>query len=146
MSEVKNDFYTQYRGSFTSLLKWQNLDNFWRLLLKNDEPCWYVYDTGKPPPAVTLSADEFRNFIQFIDHHLRDLHKHDYCGIVYTDSKTKPTFIKIYDPKNLGVSCGIGPEPIPPGWIISLTEPLTIEKIPPLTPPKKPWWKRLLRF
>ena len=37
-----------------------------------------------------------------------------------------PTFIKIYDPHNTGSSCGSGPVPIPPRWILSRIQPTLI--------------------
>jgi len=37
---------------------------------------------------------------------LRADHHESYCGIVYADDLDKPRLIKIYDPNNLGSSCG----------------------------------------
>ena len=45
-------------------------------------------------------------FVTEIDRLLRQDHAEDYCGIVYADDLQQPRFIKIYDPNNLGVSCG----------------------------------------
>lgn len=137
-------FYAAYRGSFTSLLKWPDLDAFWEVLSARADKGWYIYTTAESPPTRTASADELRHFIGRIDGHLRTEQDGDYCGIVYTDSKTEPTYIKIYDPNNLGVVCGIGREPIFPGWILSLQAPATLDQLPPLADAAKPWWRRIL--
>lgn len=144
MGKEIDPFYTAYRGAFTSLLKWPDLDAFWQLLSEQADRGWYVYTTAESPPEQSLSAEELRAFIKEIDRHLHQAHGEDYCGIVYTDSKAEPSYIKIYDPNNLGVVCGIGREPIFPGWIISQLPPKTLEKLPPLPAGARPWWRRLL--
>jgi len=144
MSTNTDPFYIAYRGAFTSLLKWPDLDAFWQVLASQADKGWYIYTTAEPPPAQSACADELLAFIQQIDTHLHQAHAEDYCGIVYTDSKTEPSYIKIYDPKNLGVVCGIGREPIFPGWILSQIPPKTLTDIPPLATQHKPWWRRIL--
>lgn len=139
-------FYEAYRGSFTSLLKWPDLDAFWQVLSAQADRAWYIYVTAEMPPEQTASADELRDFIRHIDRYLHEAHDEDYCGIVYTDSKTEPAFIKIYDPKNLGVVCGIGREPVFPGWILCQLPPRTLDNLPPLTDESRPWWRRILSF
>jgi hypothetical protein len=54
---------------------------------------------------------------------LRDEHRESYCGIVYADDLDKPRLIKIYDPNNLGSSCGSSKNPPGPGWIMSRCAP-----------------------
>jgi len=144
MQDNIDPFYIAYRGSFTSLLKWPDLDAFWAVLSASADKGWYVYTTAESPPQRALSADELNQFIRDMDRHLHLKHEEDYCGIVYTDSKTEPAYIKIYDPEHLGVVCGIGREPIFPGWIISRLAPKTLAHLPPLAGDKKPWWKRIL--
>ncbi|MDH5180227.1 MAG: hypothetical protein OEZ39_07355 [Gammaproteobacteria bacterium] len=137
-------FYKAYRGAFSNLLRWHELEAFWQVLRRDADQGWYVYQTDSPPPAQPLSAEELQAFIEKIDTRLHTEHTEDYCGIVYVDSRTEPGFIKIYDPNNLGVVCGIGREPIFPGWIISRLAPLSLDGLPPLTEQKSPWWRRLL--
>lgn len=136
-------FYTAYRGSFSAILKWPELDGFWLALKQRAGENWYAYTIGEPPPASPLSAEQLLAFIDSLDARLREEHKEDYCGIVYVDDKSSPSYIKIYDPKNLGVVCGISREPIFPGWIISLLPAKPIEELPPLEEEKKSWWKKL---
>ena len=144
MKNPIDPFYIAYRGSFTSLLKWPDLDAFWQVLSDQADKGWYIYITSEAPPVQVASKDELRAFIRKLDQHLHQEHAEDYCGIVYTDSKTEPAYIKIYDPQNLGVVCGIGREPIFPGWIISRLQPRTLDELPPLQDKAKPWWRRLL--
>jgi len=144
MKKEIDPFYVAYRGAFTSLLKWPDLDAFWQVLSAQAGSVWYIYTTAETPPEQPLSDDELNHFIRQMDKHLHAEHDEDYCGIVYADSKTDPTYIKIYDPKNLGVVCGIGREPIFPGWILSLLPPRTLDQLPPLVDEPKPWWRRIL--
>ena len=143
MNNNIDPFYIAYRGSFTNLLKWTDLDAFWKVLLEPSDQDWYIYATAEVPPEQAATVDELKNFSQYMDRHLHQQHKEDYCGIVYVDSKIEPSYIKIYDPKNLGVVCGIGREPIFPGWILSQLPPRSLEYLPPLAGAAKPWWQRI---
>ncbi len=146
MKESIDPFYKAYRGAFTSLLKWPDLDAFWQVLLSQADEGWYVYRTSDAPPEEALTPTELEAAIRKIDLYLRKEHDEDYCGIVYTDSKDEPTYIKVYDPNNLGVVCGIGREPIFPGWIISRIPPRTLQNLPPLMDEARSWWRRILPF
>jgi len=144
MNKAIDPFYTAYRGAFSSLLKWPDLDSFWQVLLKQSDKAWYIYTTADAPPEQTASARVLNQFVLEMDKRLHTEHDEDYCGIVYTDSKTDPTYIKIYDPKNLGVVCGIGREPVFPGWILSLLAPRALDSLPPIVDKPRPWWRRIL--
>jgi hypothetical protein len=136
-------FYVAFRGSFTSILSWAQLDDFWRTLRANAAAGWYVYALGEAPPQQALTREQVIRFINAIDVLLHEDHYEDYCGIVYTDSKTKPSFIKIFDPFHLGSSCGGSGEPAIPGWIMSLTPPLVLETARPLPENRRRWWRQL---
>ena len=84
-----------------------------------------------------------QTFIHEVDHLLRTEHNEDYCGIVYADDTQQPGFIKIFDPNNLGVSCGYSEKPPLPGWIVSRIPPVELETA--LYPPnnRRRWWRRL---
>ncbi len=144
MKDKIDPFYIAYRGAFTGILKWSDLDVFWSILSASADQGWYVYTTAEAPPHHTLSSEELKHFIVQLDKQLRADHAEDYCGIVYVDSKTEPSYIKVYDPKNLGVVCGIGREPIFPGWILSRLMPKNLDKLPPMEKKSKSWWRRLL--
>lgn len=136
-------FLDAYRGSFTSMMRWPHLDEFWQRCNTQADDNWYIYAVGEEPPETRVTKDQLLSFIKEIDTLLRKEHNEDYCGIVYADDKATPTFIKIYDPNNLGVSCGFSDNPPMPGWILSKLQPVELESA--LNPPnnRRRWWKRL---
>ena len=136
-------FYAAFRGAFTNLLRWDDLDRLWGVLRAQAGDGWFVYAIGEPAPETPLPADAIRAFISEIDALLRREHQEDYCGIVYVDDKTDPTFVKIYDPGNLGVVCGYSDNPPVPGWILSRVTPKSLEDKGFRTGTRRTWWRRL---
>lgn len=136
-------FLQAFRGSFTSLLKWPDLDAFWPVLERKAAANWYIYAIGEEVPATPATATQVKTFIREIDALLRKEHDEDYCGIVYVDDKTDPGFIKIYDPHNLGVTCGYSDNPPLPGWVLSLIQPVTLNEDTFLPQNRRRWWRRL---
>jgi len=142
MSE-SGTFHKAFRGNFSCLLRWQQLDEFWNVVRRNAGAGWYLYAIGAPVPAHQSSAEDVVRFIAEVDNLLRSEHHEDYCGIVYTDSMEAPTLIKIFDPNNLGVSCGFSNNPPLPGWVMSLIPPQPIESQRPLPASRQRWWQTL---
>lgn len=142
-NEQTSLFLTHYRGSFTSMMRWPQLDEFWQRLSEQANDDWYIYAVGENPPVMPVAKDKLLTFIKEIDTLLHQEHNEDYCGIVYADDKVTPHFIKIYDPNNLGISCGFSDNPPMPGWILSKIQPIELESA--LNPPnnRRTWWKRL---
>ena len=136
-------YFLTFRGSFKGVKSWQDLDTFWASLRKCNDGNWYVYDTEQAPPTAPLSTEEFAQFIPHVDQHLRAQHEEDYCGIVYVDNPGQPTFIKIYDPNNLGVVCGFSNNPPLPGWTLSTIKPVDLKTA--IKPPgnRRRWWNKL---
>ena len=91
--------------------------------------------------APATSADLLR-FIDEIDRLLRREHDEDYCGIVYADDPVAPTMVKIYDPNNLGVSCGYSDNPPLPGWVLSRLAPVDLAAARQPAGRRR-WWQRL---
>jgi len=137
-------FYESFKGSFTSCMRWDDLSTLWETLKQRSNQPWYIYAIGEALPENPSNSDELLLFISEIDSLLRKEHQEDYCGIVYADDKNSPSFIKIYDPNNLGVSCGFSDNPPLPAWIISLIPPKPLEDKSVLTQQRKRWWQRLL--
>jgi hypothetical protein len=75
---------------------------------------------------------------------LRAEHDEDYCGIVYADNLQQPGMVKIYDPNNLGVSCGYSETPPLPGWVLSRILPVDLQVTQVLPKNRQRWWRRLL--
>jgi hypothetical protein len=132
-----------FRGSFISLLRWPDLDTFWQTLQNKADADWYIYAIGEDVPTAPATAAHLDTFIQEIDKLLRQEHDEDYCGIVYVDDKTNPAFIKIYDPNNLGVTCGFSDNPPLPGWTLSKIKPVELNEQTFLPQNRRRWWRRL---
>jgi hypothetical protein len=105
---------------------------------------WYIYAVGEVPPAEPSDAARVRAFVSEVDKLLRDEHREDYCGIVYADSMDAPSFIKIYDPSNLGVSCGYSDNPPLPGWVMSRIPPVDLAAAQVISQNRRRWWQRFL--
>ncbi len=135
-------FLQRFRGGFTSMLRWPQLDALWQTLRDQAGKQWYIYAVGEPPPVAPADGAQLQRFIAEIDKLLRDEHEEDYCGIVYADDREDPAFIKIYDPNNLGVSCGFSDNPPLPGWILSLERPVDLGNLPQ-PGNRRRWWQKL---
>ncbi len=142
-NQRKDAYLAAFRGRFSSVLRWPDLDRFWETLTARVDDRWYIYAVGETPPAETASREQMLTFIQEIDRLLHEEHDEDYCGIVYVDDPQAPRFIKIFDPNNLGVSCGFSEKPPLPGWILSRIPPVELEQA--LYPPRnrQRWWQKI---
>ncbi len=140
---IKDAYVSAFRGNFTSTMRWSDLDAFWQTLTLQADDQWFIYAVGETPPENTASKEDLLNFIQHVDELLHKEHDEDYCGIVYVDNKQAPEYIKIFDPNNLGVSCGFSDNPPLPGWILSRLQPVELESA--LNPPKsrQRWWQQI---
>ncbi|APZ44471.1 hypothetical protein [Acidihalobacter ferrooxydans] len=130
-------------GSFKGVLRWHQLDTFWAALRNAAGKGWYIYAVGEAVPDSPSSAEDVQRFIDEIDALLRREHDEDYCGIVYADDLQTPALIKIFDPNNLGSSCGSSMNPPKPGWILSLQQPTDLTDTAPLPNNRRRWWNRL---
>ena len=142
-TSIQHDYLAAFRGRFTSLLRWHDLDEFWKGLRHQADDGWYIYHVGDVPPAKPADRQKLLTFIGEIDALLHEEHQEDYCGIVYTDSKDRPTYIKIFDPHNLGVSCGYSEKPPLPGWILSKIPPVELEEALYPAASRRRWWQRI---
>ena len=142
---VKEAYVSAFKGNFTSTMRWPDLDEFWDVLKSHADDMWYIYAVGEAPPESTVSKADLLNFIDRIDELLHREHDEDYCGIVYVDDKQVPEYIKIFDPNNLGVTCGFSDNPPLPGWILSRLQPVELESA--LNPPKnrQRWWQQIFK-
>ena len=144
MTDQSHPFVDAYRGSFRSALHWENLDTLWEAVLDQPDAPWYVYAVGEAPPAEPIAPSDLKRFIRELDTLLRREHDEDYCGIVYADDLHEPRFVKIYDPNNLGSSCGPGfGVPILPGWILSRMPPVDLNAAMPPPGNRRRWWQRI---
>lgn len=131
-------FHARLQGRFFGMLQWQQLDALWPRVKSGQ---WYFYQIGETFPDNPLQGDELARRIDALDTLLRQEHDYNYCGIVYADDEDQPSLIKVYDPNNLGSSCGYSTTPVVPGWILSTTQPAPIEGDVPTPNNRKHWWQ-----
>lgn len=136
-------FLDAFRGSFSGILRWPQLDEFWQRLIQDDNQDWYIYAVGETPPTEPANRKQLEHFITGINELLRKEHQEDYCGVVYADDLQHPAFIKIFDPNNLGVSCGFSEFPPLPGWILSVIQPTDLPSAIPQPGNRKRWWQKI---
>jgi hypothetical protein len=137
-------FLSAFKGNFKNMLRWEQLDALWDAVRHRADGPWYVYAVGEAVPIEPVDDARLHTFLTEIDALLRSEHEEDYCGIVYADDPAVPSFIKIYDPNNLGSVCGSGSQPPPlPGWILCTMPPddLSVAFAPPGN--RRRWWQRL---
>jgi hypothetical protein len=142
-SAPTDPFLAAFRGSFTSALRWSDLDALWLRLRADAGGGWYLYAIGEPPPAVAADASSVERFIDEIDVLLRREHDERLCGIVYADDLRIPSLVKIYDPNNLGVSCGFSTNPPLPGWVMSKLPPVDLPATQLVPKARRRWWQAL---
>lgn len=138
MTNPENPYFKQFRGSFSGVLRWPQLDELWQYLREDHAHNWYVYVVGETPPVTPVTPPQLVQFIDDLDALLHKEHEQDYCGIVYVDDFESATMVKIFDPNNLGVSCGYSDNPPLPGWILSLIPPIDLPKA--MLPPENRWY------
>jgi hypothetical protein len=142
MSE-EHSFLKAFRGTFFGVLRWHQLDTLWEQVLADTTDGWYVYAVGEEPPTTPPTSASLRNIVRELDELLRRDHAEDYCGIVYADSLQQPTFIKVFDPNNLGSTCGSSGNPPLPGWILSKIPPINLPAALPQPNNRRHWWQKL---
>ena len=163
------EFQRLNTGRLWSVLGWDQLTALWQRI--DPAAGWYLHAvgvagprsgspgmqstcprSGNPgtqsgaAPTVVNPADAAAvgAFIVSIDALLRAEHHESYCGIVYADDLENPRLIKIYDPNNLGSSCGSSKNPPGPGWIMSRVKPDEMPAGRPAPENRKRWWRGLL--
>lgn len=133
------EFDRLFEGTLYSLLSWAQLSAFWERL--DPAAGWYLYAVGEPRPETPADAEHVTAFIQRIDELLHKEHHEDYCGIVYADDLNAPNMVKIYDPNNLGTSCGSSKHRILPGWVMSRMPPSDLDAPQFVPQNRKRWWQ-----
>jgi hypothetical protein len=137
------EFDRLYNGLLFSLMSWEQLSDFWNRI--DPAAGWYLYAVGEALPEGAADAEATARFIQKINALLRHDHHEDYCGIVYADDLEAPSLVKIYDPNNLGSSCGgTGKHTIPPGWVMSRKPPRNIAPGGVVAGNRRRWWQAFL--
>lgn len=139
----EHPYLARFRGYFRGIMRWHELDALWEAVRRMDEGDWFIYAVGETPPEQPADSARLSTFIERIDTLLHEEHEEDYCGIVYVDEPETPTFVKIFDPNNLGVSCGFSDNPPLPGWVLSKLPPADLQVAFPPPANRRRWWQRL---
>ncbi len=146
MTAEPTKFQRLYTGRLWSVMAWDQLTALWQRI--DPAAGWYLVAVGVSPAPTSgmlpAAAADVSAFIERIDALLRAEHHESYCGIVYADDLENPRLIKIYDPNNLGSSCGSSKTPHPPGWIMSRLPPDEIIATRAAPENRKRWWQGLL--
>lgn len=145
MTAQKDSFYQEFMGSFSGILRWHQLDELWATLLKSQPNDWFIYAVGETPPDNATTYANLETFTLEVDKLLRQDHNEEYCGVVYVDNKIEPSFIKIFDPNNLGTSCSAGGTPPLPAWILSKIKPIDLPSALPQPNNRKRWWRKTFK-
>lgn len=140
--EAAESFAARFKGGFSGVLRWWQLDELWRRVRAYPRG-WYIYFVGQKPPVEPVSVPELDAFLTEVDSLLRREHKEDYCGIVYADDRREPSMIKIYDPGQLGASCGSSGLQVLPRWVLSRLPPARIDDPAPAPRARLRWWRGL---
>lgn len=143
MASVQADFQALAAGRLWSVLSWEQLADFWSRI--DPTAGWYLVAAGEEAPTTPADATTVAEFIRRIDALLRAEHHESYCGIVYADDLENPRLIKIYDPNNLGSSCGSSKNPPGPGWVMSRLPPERLDQQGPRPAGRVRWWQALFR-
>jgi len=138
-----SDFLTAYNGRMSGVLRWAQLDNIWQHLDATDG--WYLYQIGATLPNAVISAEQLTQSIADIDTFLREQHETSYCGVVYADSLSEPTLLKIYHPRKMGASCGSSGSTVLPKWTLSKHPPIDLLEWSLAKDDKPAWWKQMLK-
>jgi len=141
----QDEFLSAFKGKFFGVLKWSQLDDLWIKVKNEKEQGWYIYAVGEEPPTDLIKGNKLETVITELDVLLRREHGEDYCGIVYADNLETPSFIKVFDPNNIGTSCSIAETGPLPGWLISKIQPSDLHASMKQTAKRRRWWDRLFK-
>lgn len=111
-------------GTLAGIIDWKILDQIFSNIQHSDDSNWRLYSNGTPLPGDKQSRDvdtggDLASSLQSLNVYLRLAHPRNYCGLVFTDSLTAPTLIRIFDPKFLTSMCNIYGNTPAPSWVIS---------------------------
>ena len=133
-------YWRAYQGRASGLLTWEDVDALWPRLAAHPSG-WYAYDLETTPPEAPLSGADFSAFLPQAQTLVNQRRDRSHSGAIYIDNRDRPAFIKIFDPTNMGTSCGGDHEMIFPRYILSKIKP---DPRPAPRPEKKGFLGRLI--
>jgi TusA-related sulfurtransferase len=111
-------------GALAGVIEWPILDQIWRVAQHAEDSKWNVLENDKPLPGASRPTigdfhGDLASSLNALKDYLRQSHPQRYCGLVFTDSITDPTLIRIFDPKLVTSMCNIYGNTPAPSWVIS---------------------------
>ncbi|HDQ71142.1 MAG TPA: hypothetical protein ENN19_03480 [Chloroflexi bacterium] len=138
-----SQYLEQFRSPLKGIMRWEHWTALLEALKERNDGKWYVYYVGEEVPEIPVEHADFSRFIDEFDKLLRREHDEGYFGIAYTDDRENPSFIKVYDPSNLGASCGSVGHEVLPGWTLSRDKPTDLADHIENPANRRRWWSRL---
>jgi len=116
------NYWRAFQGRSSGLINWKDVDALWVQLSSQPEG-FFVYDFEAAPPTTPLPAFDFARFLPKAEALVNERRDRSHSGAIYIDSLTAPLFIKIFDPTNMGTSCGGDHEMVFPRFTLSKIKP-----------------------
>jgi hypothetical protein len=122
-------FWRAYQGPMAGMVNWARLDAFWPVLQASGG-AWYVTDleSGALPDAPATS-DEFAATLALAQAMYDPVRDRSWCGVVFADDPAAPSFVKLFDPWNMGASCGSSGVRVMPRWVLSRIAPDALPEV-----------------
>ena len=111
-------------GTLAGVIDWHILDQIWHVIQHSGDSRWHVFNNDTPLQGdnranVVDTSAGLASSLNALNGYLRQSHPHAYCGLVFADSLTDPTLIRIFDPKLITSMCNIYGNAPAPSWVIS---------------------------
>ncbi len=133
-------FWRAYQGRFQGLLTWEAFDALWQVMEESGGD-WFVWDLeGDVPEAPGGLAEA----LQAAREMYAEVRGRSYCGTVYVDDASAPSFVKAFDPYRMGATCGSSGERTMPRFVFSRIRPEALPEPEPV--PEPGFWRRLSGF
>ncbi|HGG04652.1 MAG TPA: hypothetical protein ENK28_04285 [Aliiroseovarius sp.] len=127
-------FWRAFQGDFQGILTWPDFDSLWAVLgaTKGD---WYVYDLTADVPSSPVSGRDFDKALSEAGDLYSSVRNRSYCGAVYVDDPRTPTFVKVFDPYQMGATCGSSGSRTMPRFVFSRIIPTPLSEPVPDSKP-----------
>ncbi len=135
-------YWTAFQGRFYGLLKWEDVDAFWGIL--SNQKNWFINDLTELPPDETANTETYSAFLSTAKTLINSRRDMSMCGAIYTDNQHSPTFVKIFDPSNMGSACSTSSTRTLPRWVLS-TIPAEPYPAPTMPATKPSFFARLFK-